>query len=544
MQAVQEAARARAAAQRAAEHYARAAERASAAEEREARRLHGEARAGEAAARNAEVASRRRSLETILDVGLRVDPYIDLDSLKQSPVIPAFDPGELRRSVPQPKSSDYMPPPQSMALRMIPGMKRRHEQRVEERRHQLERDLETWRSAAADRLSRLNAALDAHQPRVREAQAQAQAQHAEVDAFKAGLESGTSEAVRYYLDMVLTRSSWPNGFPQKYVLAYDPGSRLVVVDYTLPDWSIVPEDKAYRYVKAHDVIEPISETVAQRRSLYASVVAQSALRILYEIFRSDHTGVLETVALNCLVATTNRSTGAPVVPCILSVRTTASTFNAINLRAVDPAACLKGLAAAVSPSPSELAPVRPVLELKMVDPRFVTESDVLSQLDHRPNLMELSPLEFESLITNLFGRMGLETRLTQASRDGGVDCVGFDPRPIFGGKVVIQAKRYKNTVGVSAVRDLFGTMQNEGASKGILVTTSGYGSASFKFAEGKPIELLSGANLLYLLAEYANIEARIVVPEGWRDPTPDEPWEPPAAATSLSQPARTRGQHP
>ncbi|MCA2218049.1 restriction endonuclease [Jidongwangia harbinensis] len=30
-------------------------------------------------------------------------------------------------------------------------------------------------------------------------------------------------------------------------------------------------------------------------------------------------------------------------------------------------------------------------------------------------------------------------------------------------------------VDVSAVRDLFGTLQNEGASKGILVTTSGYG---------------------------------------------------------------------
>ncbi|MBS1869385.1 MAG: restriction endonuclease [Actinobacteria bacterium] len=114
--------------------------------------------------------------------------------------------------------------------------------------------------------------------------------------------------------------------------------------------------------------------------------------------------------------------------------------------------------------------------------------------------------------------MGLETRLTQASRDGGVDCVAYDPRPIFGGKVVIQAKRYKHTVGVSAVRDLFGTMQNEGASKGILVTTSGYGKASFEFAEGKPLELLSGSNLLYLLQEHAGIEAKIEPPEDWADP--------------------------
>jgi restriction system protein len=125
--------------------------------------------------------------------------------------------------------------------------------------------------------------------------------------------------------------------------------------------------------------------------------------------------------------------------------------------------------------------------------------------------------------------MGLESRLTQASRDGGVDYVAFDPRPIFGGKVVIQAKRYKNTVGVSAVRDLFGTMQNEGASKGILITTSGYCSASFQFAEGKPIELLTGANLLYLLAEHANIEARIVVPDQWRDPVADSAEEPMAS---------------
>jgi restriction system protein len=113
--------------------------------------------------------------------------------------------------------------------------------------------------------------------------------------------------------------------------------------------------------------------------------------------------------------------------------------------------------------------------------------------------------------------MGLDTCQTRPSRDGGVDCVAFDSRPIFGGKVVIQAKRYKNTVGVSAVRGLFGTVLNEGASKGILVTTSGYGKAAFEFAKGKPLELLDGANLLHLLAEHASIEARIVIPEGWVD---------------------------
>ena len=168
-----------------------------------------------------------------------------------------------------------------------------------------------------------------------------------------------------------------------------------------------------------------------------------------------------------------------------------------------------------------MVPVRPVLDFNMVDPRFVANENVLETLDTRSNLMELTPKEFEALITNLFEKMGLETRLTQPSRDGGVDCVAYDSRPIFGGKVVIQAKRYKNTVGVSAVRDLFGTMQNEGATKGILVTTSGYGQASHEFANGKPLELIDGGNLLYLLEQRAGIEAKIVVPEDWVEPDPE-----------------------
>ena len=133
--------------------------------------------------------------------------------------------------------------------------------------------------------------------------------------------------------------------------------------------------------------------------------------------------------------------------------------------------------------------------------------------------MELTPSEFEALISNLFQHMGLDTKLTRASRDGGVDCVAYDPRPVLGGKVIIQAKRYKNVVGVSAVRDLFGAVHNEGASKGILVTTSHFGKAAFEFASGKPLELINGGNLLYLLKEHADVDAKIEMPEDWQEPS-------------------------
>ena len=148
----------------------------------------------------------------------------------------------------------------------------------------------------------------------------------------------------------------------------------------------------------------------------------------------------------------------------------------------------------------------------MVDKRFVEQSDVLSDLEGRPNLMDLNPFEFENLVSNLFGRMGLETKQTRSTRDSGVDAIAYDTRPIIGGKVVIQAKRYKNAVGVSAVRDLYGTMMNEGANKGILVTTSSYGPDAYDFASDKPIELVNGSGLLYLL-EQVGVKARIVFPE-------------------------------
>jgi restriction system protein len=137
-------------------------------------------------------------------------------------------------------------------------------------------------------------------------------------------------------------------------------------------------------------------------------------------------------------------------------------------------------------------------------------------IDNSVNLASIDWQDFENLIREIFGyefsTNGGEVKITQASRDGGVDAVAFDPDPIRGGKIVIQAKRYTNIVGVSAVRDLFGTVMNEGATKGILVTTSNFGNDAYKFAQGKPLTLMNGANLLYLLEKHG-YKARIDIKE-------------------------------
>ena len=152
----------------------------------------------------------------------------------------------------------------------------------------------------------------------------------------------------------------------------------------------------------------------------------------------------------------------------------------------------------------------PVFQVKIskTDKRFIDSYDVADTIDSATNIAAMDWEDFEHLIREIFEKefstSGGEVKVTQASRDGGVDAIAFDPDPIRGGKIVIQAKRYTNTVGVSAVRDLYGTVHNEGATKGILVTTADYGSDAYNFAKGKPLTLLNGSNLLHLLEKHGH----------------------------------------
>jgi hypothetical protein len=114
------------------------------------------------------------------------------------------------------------------------------------------------------------------------------------------------------------------------------------------------------------------------------------------------------------------------------------------------------------------------------------------------DLQGLTGPEFENRVRMLLESLGLRVEVTKGSWDGGIDCVAYDERPIAGGKIIVQAKRYTGTVDASAVRDLFGTMHSERAAKGVLITTGKFGPTSWQFAEGKPIELIDGNRLMQL----------------------------------------------
>lgn len=491
--------------------------REAAAREKAAKTSQAEALQQEMAVRNEALEAQLNALDTALAVAIQAPPF-GFASLKTKPYMSAFDPGPLARQETVPTLDSFLPVAPKWLGTLIPGAKRRYEEERRAAEKAFAEASSEHEAREAKRKAELAKAEANHSSRLAELETETAKQHAEVDELEQNFQAGQPEAVIEFISATVAAEPPSVELPVAPRIGFSPESRQLVIEVQLPGLEVIPDARAYRYIKTRNEIAPSPMPATERKRRYASLIAQIALLTTHCCFASDTHGVIETIIVNGHVATTDKRTGRDINPCLVTVRTTRDSFAELDLARVDPIECLKGLSASISRSPAELVPVRPIIEFDMADPRFVKEEQILETLDTRPNLMELTPKEFESLITNLFEKMGLETRLTQPSRDGGVDCVAYDSRPIFGGKVVIQAKRYKNTVGVSAVRDLFGTMQNEGATKGILVTTSGYGQASHEFANGKPLELIDGGNLLYLLYEHAEIDAKIEAPEDWVDP--------------------------
>lgn len=527
---------------RAVEARRRAAEiRAREAQERRNARLQQQAhlqdRAREVDELNEELAQQLKALDTILTVGLALAKPLNFQTLKSSVALPTFDPQAQDRSAPEPQWFQFQPKPLGFFKALLPGSAEKFQRTVAAARQTYDAKHAEWATYEQKRIAWLAEARTRWEAECTRLRQQAEAQAAEVDGFEAAYHSGDVDALNQYFGIVLERDELPEGFPHTSRVAYVKESRQLVIERELPTVDIVPAIMTYRFAKASDSITSSTRPALQIRETYVRTVAQLALRTLNILFRADASRAVDTVVLNCFVDTLSPETGQRVTPCLLTVRTSRDVLQSHDLSKVDPIACLKHLNAEVSQKPHELKAVRPIVNFRMVDPRFVEKPDILGQLDERPNIALLKPPEFEGLITNLFEKMGLETRLTQASRDGGVDCVAWDMRPIVGGKVIVQAKRYKNTVGVSAVRDLYGTVLNEGAAKGILVTTSGYGTASMQFAERKPLQLIAGGELLYLLEQHAGVKAKIEFPEEWVDPKPDiAATDLPIVASPLEQP--------
>lgn len=145
------------------------------------------------------------------------------------------------------------------------------------------------------------------------------------------------------------------------------------------------------------------------------------------------------------------------------------------------------------------------IEGAIIEPELQRENDQ----SHKEVLLEilkcLPPEGFERLCQRLLRASGFVRVVVKGrSGDGGIDGEGIlEINPLVSLKVIFQAKRYRDAVSPSEVRDFRGAMQGR-AEKGIFITTGRFTreAKNESFREGvPPIELVDGEKLVQLFEQ-------------------------------------------
>jgi restriction system protein len=426
-------------------------------------RIEKQSKTAEAAARTDEAQQANRELLSLLSHTLRIDDQVDWEALKRSynaPAAPPAGPAEPRKEVFAAKLGLFD--------HLFTFRKRRKLDESEARFRQAliewQRDVEEWRRG-----------VEEWRTSCRKLKAEIREHNITIDAQKSRYMSENPDAIEEYCDLVLSRSSYPSAFPQEFQIDYAISTKTLVVDYQLPAPEVLSTLQEVRYVAVRNEFKEVHLKDREFKTIYGIVIYQIALRTIHELFEADQIDAIDAVVFNGWVHSIDRRSGNHIKACIASVQALKKEFSLINLAAVEPKECFRALKGVAAADLASMVPVAPILQLNKQDRRFVASQEVASTLDEGTNVAAIGWEEFEHLVREIFAAEfsagGGEVKVTQSSRDWGVDAVAFDPDPIRGGKIVIQAKRYSNTVDVAAVRDLYGTVMNEGATKGILVTT-------------------------------------------------------------------------
>ncbi len=320
----------------------------------------------------------------------------------------------------------------------------------------------------------------------------------------------------YFANSILRYSILNSLYNFQYSIGEVKDSNHIICDISLPNDKEISNVKAYKEYKRDLRIEPIYYSEKDYKKIYNSIIYSIVFRLINEVFTTDYNSQIRQLTINGWTNALNKRNGKYENKCILSLSLSGEQFEDIDFNNVDLKEAFKHLKGISAASLIDFIPVAPIMSINKDDKRFIQSEEVLKNISDSTNIAAIDWEEFEHLVRELFEKEfavnGGEVKVTQSSRDGGVDAIAFDPDPIRGGKIIIQSKRYTNVVGVSAIRDLYGTVVNEGANKGIIVTTSHYGNDAYEFAKGKPLTLLDGNELLYLLGKHG-YKAKIDIEE-------------------------------
>jgi restriction system protein len=465
--------------------------------------------------KNLELTHRNRQLGSILTSGLTRTSRLNLDRRRESPREFEPDLGELGNPADRPHWAAFNPKPPGAISRAFGGQER-YAIRLQTAKNQFQAAQLEWEGQEFRRQAAVRDIRKKHSIHTAQIRDRARVANHNLSLWVKGIAARHSESVERYLLEVVERTPLPIDFPRKCEITFQAGrdgdGDEACVRYQLPGTGVVPIIQSFSYIKTRDEVSQKERPAAECASTYRSVVAQVSLLVIRDLFEADEN--LQQVTFSGHVDWTNPANGREEFPCLISTIVGREEYSGLILNRVSAEDCLRHLKALVSQHPYKVEAVRPVIDFDLTKYPLVDGVDVVSSLDHRDDLMTLTPTEFEHVTCQLFEAMpGLKGWATQASRDDGVDAVIVNYTPVTGGLTVIQAKRYKNKVGPSHVRELAGTMEDKKAGRGVLVTTSTFTKdARLASKRHGRIELIDGPMLVHLFREHLDKDVLIGLP--------------------------------
>jgi HJR/Mrr/RecB family endonuclease len=118
----------------------------------------------------------------------------------------------------------------------------------------------------------------------------------------------------------------------------------------------------------------------------------------------------------------------------------------------------------------------------------------LAKLSHPVTITDIGGLsgpEFETYVGRILTKCGYRVSGTPATGDQGADLIAERD----GRKIIIQAKRYDDTVGNKAVQEVLGALSFYGGDEGWVVTNSTFTPSAKALAQKANVKLIDGAGL-------------------------------------------------
>jgi restriction system protein len=250
-------------------------------------RAHAQLVAGdEARERTESLEERANELAEILVKSRGLNYRVEWASLRVTPRIPPFQPGEIARAEPPPYDDQFRPRMPTIFERVIPFLKTSYQRLVDARAAEFDEAVQSHAKRESSRIAKLNALREQHDALIVTKRREAEAQNRALDEIIESYRKGEVEGVETMAEFALASDDLPE-IASRSRAVFEAVSKRLVVERELPTVDIVPTVESVRYVKSSGEFIEKRRSAASIRFIYNRLCAGIIVRTMRAVALGD-----------------------------------------------------------------------------------------------------------------------------------------------------------------------------------------------------------------------------------------------------------------